>query len=144
MSKCAFAMEKVEYFGHFISGKGVETDPKKVQAVVEWPTPKSVKKLRSFLGLNYAVISRPLTNLLKKGAFSWSTAAQEAFVALKIALTTASVLAVPDFSHPFTVETDASNEGIGAVLMQSGHPLAYISRTLGPKWMKLSVYERNS
>lgn len=150
-SKCTFVVNKVEYLGHFISGQGVETDPSKISAVESWPIPRNVKELRSFLGLTgyyrkfvkgYAVISRALTDLLKKGNFQWSEAAQESFEKLKYALTTAPVLGIPDFNKEFVVETDASKNGIGAVLMQGSHPLAFISRVLGPKWQKLSVYEK--
>ena len=90
----------------------------------------------------YAMISKPLTDLLKVGEFKWTGTAQEAFVALKRALCQAPVLAVLDFSKTFIVETDASNGGIGAVLMQEGHPISFISRSLGPKWQQLSVYEK--
>ena len=131
------------YLGHLISAEGVSTDPEKVQAVVQWPSPKTAKDLRSFLGLagyyrrfvrHFGSISRPLTELLRKGAlFVWIDLQEQAFVALKQALTSAPVLALPDFSQPFLVETDASGTGIGAVLMQNGHPLAYLSRALGPR-----------
>ena len=103
------------------------TDPDKVQAVLSWPVPSSAKELRSFLGLvgyyrhfvkHFGVISRPLTELLKKGAlFLWSTVHDAAFHARKQALTSAPVLALPDFSKPFCVETDASGTGIGAMLI---------------------------
>ena len=149
-NKCVFAIDRVEYLGHFISANGVETDPSKVAAVQAWPIPKTVKELRSFLGLtgyyrkfvkSYAVISRPLTDLLKIGAFAWNEAAQQAFDQLKTALSSVPVLAIPNFEIPFEIETDASKGGIGAV-MQQGHPLAYISRALGPKWQRLAVYEK--
>lgn len=91
---------------------------------------------------NYALISKPLTNLLRMGAFEWTLQAQAAFDHLKQALSSSPVLAVPDFSAPFTVETDASQFGIGDVLMQKDHPLAFINKTQGPKWQNLSVYEK--
>jgi len=130
----------------------VSTDLAKVQAVVEWPTPSSVKDLRSFLGLagyyhkfvkHFGIISRPLTNLLKKNSiFVWTSEHDTAFSTLKTALSTAPVLALPDFSMPFAIETDACLAGVGAVLLQKDHPLAFISKSLGPRTMGLSIYEK--
>ncbi|KAL8096190.1 hypothetical protein AgCh_037224 [Apium graveolens] len=151
LSKCTFGTTKVEYLDHFISNKGVKTDPNKLVAISSWPVPASIKELRSFLGLagyyrkfvhQYSVISKPLTDQLKKGAFSWNENSHTAFEALKHALISSPVLVVPDFSKEFVVETDASRDGIGAVLMQEKHLIAFISKTLGPKWQKLSVYEK--
>jgi len=151
-SKCVFAQRQLKYLGHVISERGVATDPDKVQAVLNWPVPSSAKELRSFLGLagyyrrfvkHFGVISRPLTELLKKGAlFLWSTVHDAAFHALKQALTSAPVLALPDFSKPFCVETDASGTGIGAVLTQEGHPLAFLSKSQCPRSQGLSTYEK--
>lgn len=83
-----------------------------------------------------------MTNLLKKGQFVWTDEASIAFEALKLAMTTAPVLQLPNFEKPFIVETDANCHGIGAVLMQGGHALAYLSKALGPKSVGLSIYEK--
>jgi len=125
-SKCVSAQRQLKYLGHVISERGVATDPDKVQAVLNWLVPSSAKELHNFLGLagyyrcfvkHFGVISRPLTELLKKGAlFQWSTVHDDAFHALKQALTSTPVLALQDFSKPFCVETDVSKMGIGAVL----------------------------
>lgn len=84
----------------------------------------------------------PLTQLLTKNGFLWTEQATVAFQSLKTAMTSAPVLALPDFSKPFEVETDASATGIGAILSQDNHPIAYLSRALGVKNQKLSVYEK--
>ena len=120
--------------------------------VQQWPTPTYVKEVRGFLGLtgyyrkfvkDFGLISKPLTSLVKKGViFLWTPTHEEAFQALKQALTSAPVLAMPDFQKPFVIETDASDKGIGAVLHQENHPIAYVSRALGPKNQGLSTYEK--
>lgn len=152
LSKCSFAQRQISYLGHVISEQGVATDPAKVSAISQWPVPQSPKELRSFLGLagyyrkfvqNFGVISKPLTTLLKKHTvFVWTSIHSKSFEALKTALCQAPVLALPDFSRPFAIETDASGYGIGAVLLQSGHPLAFISKALGPRTSGLSTYEK--
>lgn len=92
---------------------------------------------------NYGIICRALTALLKKGVvFCWTHTEEQAFQALKQALMSAPVLALPDFTKTFVVETYACDVGMGAVLMQEGHPLAYVSKSLGPKNHALSVYEK--
>ena len=151
LSKCYFDMEKVEYLGYFISKKGVETDPKKIEVISKWPEPQTQKDVRSFLGLTgyyrrfikgYVVIGRALTDFLKKDGFVWTPEASLSFHRLKTALMTAPILALPDFNHQFEIETDASSFDIGVVLQQKGHPIAFISKKLDPKWQQLSVYEK--
>lgn len=150
-SKCTFGASIVEYLGHFISASRVSTDPSKIKAITDWHIPTNLKQLRSFLGLSncykrfirdYRIIARPLTQLLKKDSFCWTDDSTFAFNQLKQALSSSPVLALPDFSKPFIVETDASNKGIGAVLMQEHPPISFISRTLGPRHQSLSVYEK--
>jgi transposase InsO family protein len=92
---------------------------------------------------HFGVLAKPLTQLLKKHTtFVWTQPAETAFQVLKQSLMTAPVLAIPDFNKTFVVETDASNLGIGAVLQQDGHPLAYLSKPLGPRNAGLSTYEK--
>ncbi|KAL2249963.1 UNVERIFIED_CONTAM: Transposon Ty3-G Gag-Pol polyprotein [Sesamum indicum] len=150
-NKCNFAQMQIEYLGHIISRKGVVTDPQKVQCMKEWPVPTSLKALRGFLGLTgyyrkfikgYGLLSKPLTSLLKKDAFLWNDEAEEAFKHLKEVMSTAPVLALPDFTKPFVVETNASGRGIGAVLMQERRPTTYLNKALAPKNLGLSTYEK--
>ncbi|OMO79377.1 reverse transcriptase [Corchorus capsularis] len=134
LSKCSFGQTSIDYLGHVIGDAGVHVEPSKISAVTAWPTPTNLKTLRGFLGLtgyyrkfvkNYAHIAAPLTNLLRKDNFLWTSEAANSFQALKEALTSAPVLALPDFELPFAIEADASNVAIGAVLTQAGHPIAY-------------------
>ena len=116
-----------------------------------WPTPTSVKQLRGFLSLtgyyrrfvkHYSIIAAPLTELLKKDAFLWTDIVEDSFTALKEAMCAAPLLRLPDFELPFVVETEASDLGIGVVLLQEGHPLAYFSKKLGPRRRLASTYHK--
>ncbi|XP_060200231.1 uncharacterized protein LOC132628471 [Lycium barbarum] len=126
LSKCSFAQKKVEYLGHIISRGGVAADPKKVQGMQEWPSPRTIKALRGFLGLSwyyrrlikgYGIVARPLTNLLKKDAFKWSPEAEKSFQQMKTILISPPVLALLDFTIEFLIDADACSVGVGAVMM---------------------------
>ncbi|GKC58538.1 ty3-gypsy retrotransposon protein, partial [Tanacetum coccineum] len=149
--KCVFAQPTIEYLGHVVSRDGVSADPSKVSAMLEWPVPKNLKESRGFLGLTgyyrkfvqgYGKIAWALTQQLKKDNFNLNKEATNAFNALKLAMSSVPVLALPNFSKEFVVETNASGYGIGAVLMQEGRPIAYYSQTLGPRARMKSVYEQ--
>lgn len=149
--KCVFGQSSIEYLGHVIDANGVSADPDKLKAIMEWPVPTNLKELRGFLGLtgyylrfvaNYSKIAWPLTQQLKKDSFAWNSAATAAFRELQTAMCSLPVLALPDFSQPFIIETDASGFGLGAILMQGKRPLAFFSHKLSPQAQTKSVYER--
>ena len=126
--KCSFLRSEVEYLGHTISPQGLKTNSRIVEAVRAFPAPTNVKQVRQFLGMasyyrrfipQFAKVAQPLHALTQKGArFLWSEECGEAFRALKDRLTNDPVLAYPDFDQDFTVETDASIRGLGAILSQ--------------------------
>lgn len=156
-TKCFFARDEVQYLGHIITPAGLKPDPNKVKAVAEFPKPTDVPAVRRFLGMagyyrrfipHFARITRPLCELLRKETnFDWSEKCNTAFELVKDHLTTAPVLAYPDFRKDFCVESDASGIGIGAVLTQQDkdghyHPIAYISRSLQQAERNYSVTEQ--
>jgi hypothetical protein len=113
----------------------------------------TITDLRGFLGLTgyyrrfmhgYGVIAQPLTRLLKKGAFKWTPEQSWLFRGWNKPWFPTPVLALPNFNIPFAVETDACGEGVGTVLMQKVRPIAFLSKTLGVKNQKLSIYEKES
>ena len=129
-AKCTLFQEKVSYLGHVISTEGIATDPNKSNQVAQWPVPTTAKEVQKFLGLanyyrrfvkGFASIAKPLHKLTERNAvFKWTKECEEAFVELRRRLTSTPILAHPDFSKQFTLDTDASNTGIGAVLSQKG------------------------
>ncbi|XP_074323394.1 uncharacterized protein LOC141660315 [Apium graveolens] len=149
--KCSFGVERVAYLGHVISGQRVAIDMDKVKSILDWPYPRNLKELRGFLGLtryyhkyvrHYAQIAQPLTEQLKKYSFGWTSVAMTAFDALKQAMVSPPVLALPNFTKQFILETDASGFGVGVVLMQDNKPIAFFSKLLGPRAQQKSVYEK--
>lgn len=153
--KCMFCRSELKYLGHVINRRGIQTDPEKVEAVMNIPSPGNPRAVRSFLGMaswyrrfipGFAQIAAPLNETLKKEVkFAWGERQETAFAALKNALTSAPILACPDFKVPFVIQTDASITGLGAVLtqVQEGEEkvIAYVSRTLNAAEKNYSVVE---
>ena len=163
-SKCFLFQRRIKYLGHILSSEGIQTDPSKIEKVLDWPEPATPKQLQRFLGFagyyrrfvkDYSKIAFPLQKLLNgknsskvksaekrarstsdKVPFSWGEEQRNAFQILIQALTSAPVLAFADFQKPFTLQTDASLRGLGAVLSQEQEgrlrPIAYASRGLSP------------
>ena len=141
----------MEYLGHIIFKEGVATDPEKVIAMKRWPKPSTLKDLRGFLRLTgyyrrfikgYRSISKLLIELLKKENFHWDETTQKALEKLKEVMSTAPVLAMPNYSLSFTLEVDANGYRIGAILTQQGRPIVYLSKGLSERNRALSTYEK--
>ncbi|KAK1574088.1 hypothetical protein QYE76_007595 [Lolium multiflorum] len=152
LEKCTFCKDKVIFLGYVVSQHGVEVDESKIEAIQNWPTPMNVSQVRSFHGLagfyrrfvpNFSTIAAPLNDLTKKGVvFEWGAAQDHAFDELKRLLTSAPLLALPDFNKQFEIECDASGIGIGGVLMQEGRPIAYFSEKLSGAKLNYPIYDK--
>ncbi|GJY22416.1 putative reverse transcriptase domain-containing protein [Tanacetum coccineum] len=145
-SKCEFWLQEVHFLGHVVNQNGIHVDPSKIEAVKNWKTPTTPSEIRSFLGLagyyrrfiaNFSKIAKPLTSLTQKNQkYVWGVEQEEAFQTLKNNLCDAPILTLPDGVEDFVVYCDASNQGLGCVLMQRGKVIAYASR-------QLKTYEKN-
>lgn len=157
ISKSSFCVTEVKYLGFVIGHGGIKTDPEKVEAILKWPTPKNIKQVRGFLGIagwyrrfidNFSTEVFPITEVLStKRKFNWTQEAQQSFERIKYLLTTTPVLSNPDFTKKFYLHCDASDYGIGAVLVQldeSGaeKPIGYMSKKLNTAQRNYSVTER--
>jgi len=150
--KCTFCTNKVVFLDFVVSANGVEVDEEKIKAVHDWKPPQNVSQVRSFLGLagfyhrfveDFISIAAPINQLTKKDTpFKWSEAQEHAFEELKKWLTSAPLLALPNFGKTFEIECDASNVGIGGVLMQERRPVAYFSEKLSGPTLNYSVYDK--
>ena len=154
VKKCTFCRDTVKFLGHVTSTAGIATDPEKVEKVSKWPVPINVREVQQFLGLaNYyrrfvkdcAQLAKPLHRLTKNNReFQWTDQCQQAFNTLRRLLVSAPVLAFPDCGREFILDTDASEQGIGAVLSQvhldgQEHVVAFASRVLSKAERKYSV-----
>ncbi|GJU74199.1 putative reverse transcriptase domain-containing protein [Tanacetum coccineum] len=139
-SKCEFWLQEVHFLSHVVNQNGIHVDPSKIEAVKNWKTPITPSEIRSFLGLagyyrrfiiNFSKIAKPLTSLTQKNQkYVWGVEQKEAFQTLKNNLCDAPILTLPDGVEDFVVYCDASNQGLGYVLMQRGKVIAYASRQL--------------
>ena len=138
--KCQFGMSQVTYLGHVINAQGISPDPERVRAITEMPPPQDKKGVERLLGvLNYVAkfipdmssITQPIRELLKKEVqFIWEWEQEEAFQKIKEKLSVAPALVFFNVKKPTTISCDASQSGLGAVLMQENRPVAYASRAL--------------
>jgi hypothetical protein len=141
----------VAYLGHVISAEGAAMDENKVKSVLAWPVSASVQAVRAFLKLagyyrrfiwDFSAIATPLTKLLYKECFKWTTEVEDSFHVLQRALTTALVLRLPMFDKEFIVDYDASGSGIGVILHYGEGDVAFFSRQMAPCHSGLAAYER--
>lgn len=158
LKKSKFCMEKLEYLGYVINQYGISVNLDKVSAILHYPPPKNVRGVRRLIGMvgwyrrfipDFATILGPITELTKKvnaNKFKWTEAADDAFNKLKTALVSAPVLSTPDFTKPFVIHCDASDAGVGAVLVQGSgdteRVIAYMSQKLTVAQIKYTTTEK--
>ncbi|KAL7306691.1 hypothetical protein TKK_0001364 [Trichogramma kaykai] len=153
LDKSEFLRKEVPFLGHIITPDGIKPNPEKINAIIEYPIPKTQKQIKAFLGLSgyyrkfikdYAKITKPLTLSLKKNAKInvKDPTYIEAFNKCKELITNAPILQYPNFDEQFHITSDASNFAIGAVLSQKGHPISYFSRTLNSAEQNYSTIEK--
>ncbi|GJW38800.1 putative reverse transcriptase domain-containing protein [Tanacetum coccineum] len=139
-SKCEFWLQEIHFLGHVVNHDGIYVDPSKIEVVKSWKAPTTPSEVRSFLGLdgyyrrfieNFSKITKPITLLTQKNQkYEWGEKQEEAFQTLKDNLCNAPILSLPDGVEDFVVYCDASNQGLGCVLMQRDKVIAYASRQL--------------
>jgi len=152
LKKCTFCTDKLVFLGFVVSAQGIQVDEEKVRAIQEWPSPTSVSNVRSFHGLasfyrrfvkDFSTLAAPLTEVLKKDVgFKWGEAQEKTFQIIKQKLTNALLLSLSNFNETFEIECDASDIGIGVVLMQEGRPIAYFSEKLSGAALNYPTYDK--
>ena len=148
--KCVFMTRSVLFLGYVVSEGGIQVDQNKVEAIKEWPQPRTITEVRSFHGLtsfyrrfipHFSSVMAPVTDCMKGKQFVWTEEADSAFQQIKTLLTTTSILRYPDFQLLFELDIDASKVGIGGVLSQKGRPIAYFSEKLSGAKTRYSTYD---
>jgi len=157
IEKCEFHVRETTFLGFTVSCDGLSMDKNKINAVLEWPTPRNIKELQSFIGLcnfyrrfikNFAGIMDPLRKLKKDSKFIWDTECEKAFQNLKKTFTIDNILIYPDPEKEFTVESDASDFALGCILSQISysdntlHPIAFHSRAFTSAEANYSIYDK--
>ena len=156
MEKCVFHTTQVDFLGYIISNDGLIMDPKKVQTIIDWKIPRSVRDIQCFLGFanyyrifikDFSRVAAPLTRLTGKDKFQWNEEAEAAFEALRTLFVSAPILYRVDFSKAFFMETDASDFALGAVLSQMGtddklHPIAFHSRKFSAAEINYEIHDK--
>lgn len=154
--KCCFCRPELTYLGYVVDCNGLHVSPEKIQAIIDIPAPSCVSEVRRFIGLaswyrrfvpDFSTLVAPLSNLLRKNKpFHWDRTCENSFKSLKEHLISAPILSCPDFSLPFTIQTDASGFGIGAVLTQQSpkgeNVICYLSRSLTKNERNYTTTER--
>jgi len=142
--------DSVHFLGYVVSKDGLVVDNNKVAVIEQWPQPTSITTVRSFHGLasfyqrfipHFSSIMALITDCMKGTKFTWTVDVESAFMENKHRLTTTPLLVLPDFSLPFELHCDASKTGIGAVLSQSGRPVAYFSEKLSAAKLRYNTYD---
>ena len=142
----------MEYLSHIMGCHDVWIDSKKIQSMNDWSCPKTLKRLKGFLGLtryykkfvrNYGKIVGPLTRLLKKNPFTWNDPTKQAFISLNNSMCLTLVLTVPNFNNPFVLECDVSSIGVGEVLTQDRKALTFTSKQLCDHNLGKSTYDKD-
>jgi len=152
LEKCVFIVDQIDFLGFVVSSQGVHVDEEKVAAIRHWPTPTNVSEVWSFHGLasfyrrfvkDFSTIVAPLNAIVKKDVvFKWGLEHEKGYETLKYKLTKAPILALPNFTKTFKIECDASNIGIGVILLQEGHPIAYFNEKLKVSHLNYSTYDK--
>ena len=159
LEKCQFCRPSLKFLGYVVDENGLRTNPEKISALLEYPVPKNSTQICRLIGMvgyyrrflkDFSSLCSPISDLLKgrkKGQpITWTVEADEGFKKIKVALTTAPVLASPNYTRPFILMCDASDTGVGSVLYQEEdgveHPVAYASRTLNKCQKKYTTTEK--